>query len=43
VIHKVERQDNTIHIKAGDDMLVAGVQARVLDETGKAIESRDGE
>ena len=42
VIHKVERGGKTIRVHATDDVSVASVQVRVLDEKGKVLEKGEG-
>jgi hypothetical protein len=38
VIHCVERQGTIIRVQASDDVCVAGVEVRILDEEGKVVE-----
>jgi len=38
VIHRVERQGETVRIQASDDVMVTSVQVMVLDEQGKVVE-----
>ncbi|RPI93246.1 MAG: hypothetical protein EHM40_10515 [Chloroflexi bacterium] len=42
VIHCVERRAGTIYIQASDDVCVAGVEVRVLDEEGVIKEKEEG-
>ena len=42
VIHRVERQGNTIRIEATDDAMVAVVRVMILDEAGKVVEKGEG-
>jgi hypothetical protein len=42
VIHCVERQGLTIRVQASDDVCVAGVEVRVLDEEGVISEKGEG-
>lgn len=42
VIHKIEREGGRIHIWASDNVCVAGVEVRVLDEEGGIVEKGEG-
>ena len=42
VIHCVERQGPVIRIQATDNVMVAGVEVRILDKEGKIVEKGQG-
>ena len=42
VIHSVERKGSSIHIEATDDVMVASVQVKILNEAGKVVERGQG-
>jgi hypothetical protein len=42
VIHCMERRAGTIYVQASDNVCVAGVEVRVLDEEGVVVEKGEG-